>query len=441
MPVFELVVVLLLILLNGVFAASEMALVSSRRARLQQMAEADDKGARLARRQAEDPGRFLSTVQIGITLIGILAGAYGGATIAGSFGKWLNGFPWIAPNGDAIAIGSVVVLITYLSLILGELVPKRIALGNAEAIAARVARPMQILSRIASPAVWLLGISTEGVLRVLGMRAENAESVTEEEVRSMIAEGTRRGVFVPAERQMIEGVLRLADRSVRSIMTPRPSVVWLDTADSADEVRREIKESGHTRFLVCRGSIDDVVGTVHTRDLLDRELQGEPFDLEAAAHKRPLVVHENTSILRLLEFFRQSTRHLAVVVDEYGSVEGLVTATDVLEAIAGDLPELGQEAEASAERRADGSWLIDGMMTLDDVELETGFRNLRGEGDYQTLAGFLLWRFGHIPKVGETIVWEDARFEVVDMDGRRIDKVLVVPPPARPEDAWNDPEV
>ncbi len=423
--IWELLVIVLLILLNAFFAMSEMALVSARRARLQQMAEGKGgKGARVALELSEDPSRFLSTVQVGISVTGIVAGAYGGATLAERLGTVLNEVVWIAPYGQPIAFAAVVAAITYFSLIIGELVPKRVALVDAERIAVFVAGPMRAVSRFAAPVVWLLGLSSDAVLKLLRIPTSREQTVTEEEVKSLIKEGTQSGVFEPAERQMIEGVLHLADRSVRSIMTPRPDVIWLDIGDPVETVGREIRDSGYSRFPVCSGDVDEVQGIVSAKALLDQSLKGLPFDLKSALSE-PLVVHDGTPVLRLLDLFKQASVHMAVVVDEYGSVEGIVTMTDILEAIAGELPEHGQEGDASAVQREDGSWLVDGMTPVEEVETLVGMKNMKGEGDFHTLAGFLLDRFGHVPTAAEHFHWNGIRFEVVDMDGRRIDKVLI----------------
>ncbi|NUB11672.1 DUF21 domain-containing protein [Azospirillum brasilense] len=424
--IWEVLVIILLILLNAFFAMSEMALVSSRRARLQQMAEETrSKGARAALKLSEDPGNFLSTVQVGITLIGIIAGAYGGATLADRLGTVLDAnVSWIAPYGQQVGFALVVAAITYLSLIVGELVPKRMALVNAERIAAGVAGPMSVLSRIAMPLVWLLGVSTEGLMKLLRLPTAREQTVTEEEVKSLIKEGTQTGVFEPAERQMIEGVFRLSDRTARSIMTPRPDLVWIDLNDPPDAIAKEIQASGYSRFLVCRGDVDEVQGIVSSKALLNQALQGRSFDLRDAMVD-PLIVHDGTPVLRLLELFKQASIHMAVVVDEYGSVEGIATVTDIMEAIAGELPEQGQEGDGFAVQREDGSWLVDGMTPVEEVESLVGVKGLKGEGDYHTIAGFMLDRLGHVPTAAEHFRWNDLRFEVVDMDGRRIDKVLI----------------
>lgn len=420
----EIAIIVALTLLNGVFAMSELAVVSSRKARLQHLADQGDRGARTALRLIDEPSRFLSTVQIGITLVGVVAGAYGGATLGDRLGQWLNGFPVLDGKGEILGVGGVLVVITYLSIVLGELIPKRIALKNPERIATLIAPPMRMLSRIAAPFVWLLGASTDLLLRLLGLHGEREETVTEEEVRSMISEGTQSGVFAPAEKEMIDGVLRLADRTVRSIMVPRPDVAWLDVGKPQAELLEEIRTGGHSRYPVCRGSLDELVGVVHTRDLLGAVVQGRPFDLESSAG-RPLVVHDGTPILKLLDLMKSSGHHLALVVDEYGSIEGLVTLTDILEIIAGDLPEAGDVVETAAIRREDGSWLVEGWMPVDEFEETVGMRGLRDAGDFHTVAGLVLHRLGHVPQAGEAFEWNGIRFEVVDMDGRRIDKVLV----------------
>ena len=325
-----------------------------------------------------------------------------------------------------MAIFLVVLGITYLSLILGELVPKQIALTNAEVVASRVARPMTLLSKLASPAIWLLRVSSEGALRALGLPAHRQSTVTEEEVKAMVAEGADAGVFEASERDMIDGVLRLADRPVSAIMTPRIDVVWIDPSAGLEEIRKRISGSGHSRFPVSRGGVDAIEGVVHAKDLLDRLMKGEPFDL-AVCLCEPLFVHEGTPVLRMLELFRGSRVHMAMIVDEYGSFEGIVTPTDILAAIAGAFPEDAAEAEPAAVRRDDGSWLIDGRTDIAQIERILERRGLDFNGDYHTLAGFVLWRLGHVPRIGECMEWRDLRFEVVDMDGRRIDRVLVTP--------------
>jgi magnesium and cobalt exporter, CNNM family len=432
---FEIVIILLLVLLNGFFAMSELAVVSSRKGRLKQMANEGRRGARAAITLADDPGRFLPTVQIGITLIGVLAGAFSGATLAQEIGRWLIDIPVLGQFAKGLGIAIVVIGITYLSLIFGELVPKRIALTDAERVATLVSRVLALLSRLAAPAVWFLRHSSDAVLRMLRLPTTRQVTITDEEVRALVSEGAAAGVFEPAERDMIEGVMRLADRPVRSIMTPRVDVVWLDLSDSEEDIRKSIIESVRSRFPVGRGEIDAVEGVVHAKDLLDRMMAGQPFDLTACI-RQPLFVHEGTPVLKLLELFRSSTIHMALVVDEYGSFEGIVTPADILAAIAGEFLEDEGGAGSAAVRRDDGSWLIDGGTDIDQLERYLDRRDLKSNDDYHTLAGFVLWELGHLPKVGERFDWKNLRFEVVDMDGRRIDRVLISQlPEDRPENA------
>ena len=416
-------VVAFLIVVNGFFAMSELAIVSSRRGRLQQMAQEGSPGATRALRLLEDPTGFLSTVQIGITLVGVFAGAYSGATLSAPLADLLRRVPAIAAYADQFAIALVVIAVTYFSLIIGELVPKRLALNHAERIAASVSLPMTLLATVGSPIVWFLKASTELVLTILRVRPRPDTTVTEEEVKSLIAEGTSAGVFQPAERRMLEGVIRLADRSVRSIMVPRPDVMWLDVEDDPAAILAEIVASGHSRFPVSRGEVDEVIGVIHAKDLLDQQSRSGRIDI-AAAIREPLFIDEHMSILRLLDRFKTSAVHMAIVLDEHGSFQGIVTPTDILIAIAGDLPEREGEADPDAVRRDDGSWLLNGRTPIDEVERTLEETGMNEDEDFQTLAGFVLSRLGHIPDAGEHFKWRSWRFEVVDLDGRRIDKVL-----------------
>ncbi len=421
---------LALILVNGLFAMAELAVVSSRRTRLEQLAEEGSKGAAAALRLLEEPTRFLSTVQIGITLIGVLAGVYSGASFAEPLAAWLvTELPWLAPYAETASYVTVVVGVTYLSLVFGELVPKRWALVHPETIAIVVARPMQWIARAGAPLVWLLQRSTDLVLRLLGMRRMVRQAVTEDEIRAMIAEGTREGVFHHAEHRMIEGVLRLADRNVRSVMVPRGDLVWLDVEDPRDAVWRTVRTSGHSRFLVCRGEIDELIGIARAADLLEWVRSTDDSEIAHLA-VAPLVVQETTTVLRLLELFREAAVHLAVVVDEHGSIEGIVSPADVLKAIAGELPDVGGAESPEAVRRSDDSWLLDGRLPIDEAERLLERRDLVDGDDYTTLAGFVLAQLGRLPTTAESFVWKDLRFEVVDMDERRIDKLLVQRIPA-----------
>ncbi len=426
MLIWELTLVALLIVLNGFFAMSELAIVSARRARLQHMAQSGSRPAARALRLAEDPTSFLSTVQVGITLVGIFAGAYGGATLAEPLAGAMRTIPEVGEMADDLALGIVIVAITYLSLIAGELVPKRIALNNAEAIAAFVAAPMQLLARIGQPIVWFLGVSTDAVLALLRIRPKAESTVSEEEVRLMIAEGTDAGVFHPAEREMIESVLAMADRTVRAIMVPRPEVIWLDVNDPAEAILAAIRDSGHSRFPVSEGDLDRDLAIVHAKDLLEQMNRDGRIDLTAAA-RDPLYVPETMPILKLIDRCKSTGMHMAVVVDEHGSFEGLVTPTDVLTAIAGALPDHPGDETSEAVQREDGSWLLDGRLPIDKVERTLGLREMQEDEDFVSLAGFVLYRCGHVPEVGESFVWRGWRFEVVDLDGRRIDKILASP--------------
>jgi putative hemolysin len=424
---FELLVVIGLVLLNGFFAMSELAVVSARRARLQQLAEQGRRGARTALGLQEEPTRFLSTVQIGITLIGVLAGAYSGATLSEPLSATLVGAGVPPGTAGTLALVIVVVGITYLSLILGELVPKRLALADAAGIAIRVAGPLRWISRFGAPLVWVLQRSTELVLRSLGMKSEATAQITEEEIRALIAEGAESGVLHRVEREMIEGVMRVADRPARSIMTPRLEVDWLDATASPQAIRETIVRSGHSRFPVTHGRRDELVGVVQAKDVAVALLGGAPLDLTKLA-RPPLIVPENAPVLRVLDQFRAGAIHLALVVDEYGSFEGIITPTDVLIAIAGELPEGARTELPEAVQRDDGSWLVDGRMELHQVERLLELRGMTSDHDYTTLAGFVLWQLGRLPTPADHFQWRHHRFEVVDMDGRRIDKVLVVPP-------------
>ncbi|MDP9196271.1 MAG: hemolysin family protein [Pseudomonadota bacterium] len=425
---WEILVILVLVALNGFFALSEMALVSSRRPRLRQLAGKKVRGAKTAVQLSQNPSTFLSTVQVGITLTGIMAGAYGGASVAEKLAPHLEQVSWIAPYAYTAALGIVVLALTLVSLILGELVPKRIALLNPEAIASAVSPLMLALSRLSAPVVWILGKLSDAVLRLLRLYGRTAPAVTEDEVKAMIEEGTQLGVFAQAEREMIEGVLRLADRTVRSIMTPRPDIVWVDINEPRKDIFEDLVSTDHSRFLVSQDDIDNVLGVVHAKDLLVQKLRGETLDIRAALEK-PLIVHEGTPILKLLELFRDSHQEMAVVVDEYGGLEGLVTVTDILETIAGSMPEPGEAEKPAVVRRNDGSWLVEGSASVEEIEGVLGIAGMQeGEQDFHTMAGFVMAQLGHVPETGETFSWFGLTFEIVDMDGRRIDKVLVSRP-------------
>ena len=429
----EIIIIFLLILANGVFALSEMAIVSARKTRLQQKAQTGDKGAQTALDLAQEPNRFLSTVQIGITLIGILTGAFGGATLAEQISDALAGIAWLAPYRDALAVAVVVLAITFLSLVLGELVPKRLALNNAERLASLLAPTMSALSRLARPAVQLLSFSTDVVLRILRVKPSGEPSVTEQEVRQMIYEGTRSGIFEAVEQEIVERVFRLGDRKVSTIMTYRTEVVWLDIDDPIEENLDKIAHSAHSRYPVRQGDMDTILGIVQVKDLYAFIRTGETPNFRSLL-KPALFIPEAMTALEVLEKFKQQKEHLALVVDEFGGVTGLVALGDVLQAIVGDIPTIEEEAEPQIVRREDGSLLLDGMLSVDELRDILHLERFpeEDEGAYETLGGLLMAQLGRIPSTGDRFTWGELSFEVVDMDGYRVDKVLVTPEPASP---------
>lgn len=439
MLLFACAVVLALIVLNGIFAMSELAVVSSRRAKLQTRAEKGDQGAAKALQLAEEPTRFLSAVQVGITLIGILAGAYGQATIAGELEKIILGMaPAIGEDtAEAVSTGVVVVLLTYLSLIVGELVPKRLAMLFPETIAGAVSRPLSFLALLLSPFVTLLTGSTSLVLKVLGIRDRKGDAITKEEVETALAEGTSAGVFAPAEQAMMTEVLRLTDRQVRSAMTPRPEVYWISIDDSDGQVRDDIRNCPYSRLVVVRGKdLETPVGILHKRDVADAILQGHDLDLAAMAQE-PIYIPETTSLLQALETFKSSKIHMAFVVNEFGSIEGVLTPTDLLEMIAGDFNEEHDDDAPMIVRRDDGSFLIDGRTDLFELGESIG-EHFETAGGYHTVAGLILHRLGHIPKEGEKVHLGHYDVEIVDMDERRIDKLLFTRRAEKPREAVFD---
>lgn len=420
----DILILFLLVLINGFFAMSELAVVSARRARLQAMARAGSAGADTAVRLSEEPGRFLSSVQIGITVIGIFAGAYGEAALAKPLAGWLGNYPSLAPYSYGLALAIVVASITYLSLIFGELVPKQLALANAERIATLVAPPMRLLATISAPLVFVLDASSAFVLRLLGRHAEPQQKVTDEEIKTLIAEAAEAGVVEHAEHDMIRGVMRLADISIEAIMTPRVDIVWLDIDTAEGKIRDVLVTTPHSRFVVSRGELDEIQGVVLARDLLAQALAGQALDVRTAL-QQPLFVHESVTAMKVLEQLRSVSIPVAIVVDEYGGVQGLVTATDILSSIAGALAETAPGEEPQVIQREDGSWLLDGGLPIDQAMELLKLRSLGAEITFHTLAGFMLNHLGHVPVAGEYCVIDGYRFEVVDMDGHRIDKVLV----------------
>jgi putative hemolysin len=415
----------LLVLLNGVFALSEMAIVSSRKPRLKAMADRGSAGAKTALRLIEDPSKLLSTVQIGITLIGVLAGAYGATALSDDFGPWIaQTFPTVKDEAPSIAFGMVIVLTTFLSLVLGELIPKRIALAAPEPMAVIMAPVMALMETAASPLVWMLRTLTDGVVRILGIARTRQEDVTEEELQSLIDEGAKVGVIEEEEREMIEGVMRLGDRSVKAIMTPRTEMVWLDLSSTREELIQEVRDSGHSRFPVGDGDADKIVGVVQTKELFSHLAAFGAIDLQAVMHPAAFVP-ETMPVLKLLEAMRGNPVRMVMVSDEYGAVLGLVTAADLLESIAGDDALSEDEGLSPPVKREDGSWLIDGMTPVDEFEQLVGVRRLDEEEGYSTVAGMVMHLLRAVPKEGDRVERYPLCIEVVDMDGRRVDKVLV----------------
>jgi putative hemolysin len=424
----EILIILLLVLANGFFAMSEIAIISARKSHLQQLAKSGNAKARAALDLATNPDRFLATVQIGITLIGIFAGAFSGATIAEKIGSYLGTFPFLAPYSKTIGVGIVVVSLTYLSLVIGELVPKRLALGNAERIAPSVSPVMRTLSTIASPIVHLLSVSTNLVIKLMGVKSLPRPTTTPEEIRVLVQIGRESGIFEESEQDMIEGVLRLDERPVGGFITPRKQIVWFDLNDTPKDILQKLEKSRHSRYPVMHGSLDTVLGIVRAKDILAQCLASRPLDLKAVL-RPPLFFPETMSSLKALELFKQKGTHIALVIDEYGGIEGIVTHNDILEAIVGYIPSAGEPVQPQATRRDDGSWLVDGLLHIDELK-EIFELDKMPEGAYSvyhTVGGFVISQLRTIPSPGQSFRWENLRFEVLDMDGRRVDKVLVTP--------------
>jgi putative hemolysin len=423
--------ILLLIAVNGVFVMAEMAVVSSRRPRLQQLTNEGSRGAHIALELATSPDRFLATTQIGITLIAILAGAYGERTLTSRLAVELESIPSLATYHESLAFGIVVVAITYLSLVAGELLPKRLALHNPERIASTMAAFMQFVSRLCAPLVAVISGSTQVIISALRLRPSEEPPVTEEEIKVMMEQGTEAGVFEEAEHDIVKSIFKLGDRAVSALMRPRRDVVWLDLEDPFPENQKKLATSLYSRFPVATGSLDNVIGIVQTKDLLTRCLAGEKIDLKASS-RSPLFAPEGLPALKLLELFKKSRTHMALVVDEYGGVEGLVTLNDILEDLVGDVASVDMPEEKQVVKRPDGSWLIDGKLQIDDLKEVLQIPKLPEEeaARYQTLGGLVMLQVGRVPVTGDVFEAEGHRFEVVDMDGKRVDKVLVSKLPA-----------
>ena len=421
--IVEILIIVFLTLCNGVFAMSEIAVVSARKARLQQWAEAGNKRARLALELSNSPNEFLSTVQVGITLIGISAGAFGGATIARHLSAAIGMFPQLTDYADTIAVAIVVLCITYLSLILGELVPKRIALNNPERIAVFIAGPMRLLSRVSTPVVKLLGASTNGILALFRMKRSADPPITEEEIRILLKQGADAGVIEKGERDIVERVFRLGARRVSTIMTPRKDLDVLLISDPPDLVHQKILKTGHSLFPLCDQTMDNVLGVVHTREILLQAITGKPLNLKGLV-REPLFVPDSIQSLKLLEQFRKTGKEIALLLDEYGGLQGLITPSDILRALLGDISKI---SAPRAFLRPDGTWLVDGMLSIGEFKeiLHTGGLPQEESHSFETAGGFVMTLLGRVPAEGDTVSWGQFTFEILDMDGLRVDKIHV----------------
>jgi putative hemolysin len=424
----EIIILILLLLTSGIFSMSEMAVVSARKSLLRQRAEEGDVGASTALSLAKEPTRFLSSMQIGITLISTLAGAFGGATLAREMSLQLQNHPYLGQYSDMVSVGAVVLAITYLNLLLAELVPKRLALSNPERVSSMLAAPMRAFSRMASPAISLLSISTDAIINILGVKSYSEPLVTEEEIRIMIDQGTTAGVFEEAEQDIVERVFRLGDRRAGAIMTPRTDIVWLDINDTAADIQRKITSGTFSLFPVCKGRLDNIIGMVQAKDLLSCTMKDQRVDLRSALLP-PLIIPESMRALKILEKFKQTGIHLAMVIDEYGAVQGVVALSDIMEAIVGDIPHIEELAEPEIMQREDGSWLVDGSVAIEEFKEALALESLPEEenGLYQTVGGFVMMHLEKVPSTGDHFEWGGYRFEVVDMDEKRVDKLLVAP--------------
>lgn len=425
MLLLHLAIIFFLILLNGVFAMAEIALVSARPARLQPLASEGSIGAKAAIELKADPSRLLATVQIGVTVIAILSGTFGQDTLGDPLEAYLRSLPGFASYAHVAAMAGVVIGIAYFSLILGELVPKRIALGDAERIASALARLMRGLAALATPVEWFLSATADLILKLLPLRSE-PPAVTDEEIGFLLREGVAAGHIPQAETAIVEMALRLGDRRVSAVMTPRTQIEFLDLDDPIDEIRQRIRASAYSRFPVMQGGTQQLVGVVEVKRLLDAVLAAAPFDVRAAT-RTALFLPNTVTVLRALEVFKSTGEALALVVDEYGDLEGLVTLHDILQALVGELPG-GIDADPRVVHRDDGSWLFDGMVALDEVKQALRVARLPGEdADFHTLGGYLMARLNRVPMVADRVLAGGFRFEVVEMDGRRVDRVLVAP--------------
>jgi putative hemolysin len=422
-----LITIAILLVLNGFLAMAETALLSSRKARLQNESNKGNEKATLALKLIENPNQFLSVIQIGITSIDLLIGALTGATLGVVINNWLEQYEALKPYSGVVGLLLGVLPITYLSLVLGELVPKRLALRNPEGISSAVARPMLFFSRLFHPFVRFLSFSTETVLRLMGVKATTEPPVTEEEIQLLIDQGTQAGVFEEAEQDMVQGVFSLGELRVYSLMTPRTEIVWLDIENSIEEIRTRIAENEVSRFPVRQDTLDVILGIVKARDLLVASLSGEPIKLKQLL-KPAFYIPETMSAARALEIFKEKGTEMLLVIDEFGGLQGLLTVNDIIEEIVGEI----ELEEPQATQRQDGSWLLDGMLEVDEFKEIFNLPTLPHEQEYETLSGFVMISLGRVPQTADQFEWHGLRFEVIDMDGRRVDKVLVTTLPQKP---------
>ena len=430
----EIAIVMLLIVINGIFAMAEIAIISAKKSKLQQLANEGNSRAQAVLDISKSPIRFLSTVQIGITLVGIFAGVFGGATIAEDLAKYINTIPLLAPYAQFLALTIVVSSITYLSLVVGELVPKRIALSSPEKIAVFMARPMNKVSMFTSPVVWLLSTSTDTILRIIGIKDRITPAITDEEIKMLLREGAQTGAFELAEKDIVERTMRLSDKKVNSLMTPRKEIVWLDIDSPFKVIRNKITKKPHAHFPVCRDSLDKVVGVIRTENVLVDFLAEEKINLKKLLLK-PLFIPESMDGLKVLELFKKSGIHMALVADEYGNTQGLISLADILEEIVGDIPTINELDEEEIIKRDNGTFLVDGLVSIEELKEHFSIRKLPGErtGAYHTVGGFVTNKIGRIPVTGDSFEIGNFTFEVMDMDGNRVDKILIIPIPKKEE--------
>lgn len=422
----DILIIALLLLINGLFAMAEIAFVSSRKSSLHEMAKRGVNGAIIALDQLKEPEKFLSTVQVGISLVSVFAGAYGGIEFAGKLSPVFEQFSFLKEHAFEIAFTAIVALITYLSLVVGELLPKTIALNNPERITVYVAPLMKVLAVVATPIIFFLSLSTKTLMTLLQIKPNSSPPVSEQELKSLIEQGRQYGILEKRESEIMHSVFKLTDRSARQVMTPRHNMVWINLRHDPIEIARILLENGYTKYPVCDGSLDKITGILNVRDYLNKQLSGAAIDLKNML-VHPVYVPENAPALTILDKFKETKTYIAIIVDEYGSTEGLVTLHDLVETILGDLPDITDVDSPAIVKRADGSFLIDGSMRIDDLSAELNpnpFLGIR-QDDFNTLGGFVMFKLKKIPKVGEIIKFNSYEIEVADMDGKRVDKLLV----------------